>query len=213
MKKKKIMIPIILTIVSIVYTLFVKVVDVKKIGPNDSSVGFGSLNESFKNLVGSNETIYKLSEILGYLVLGLVLVYGIIGLRQLIKGKSLKKVDSKLLILGGLYVGMLVVYVFFEKCIVNYRPILMDGELEASYPSSHTMLALCVGISSIIMNRKYIKEEYRGKVNIIILILTLSVLLLRTISGVHWISDILGGVIISATLLSWFNMLYYKEDE
>ena len=187
MKKKQIKLPIILTTVAFIYTLMVKFIDVKSIGPNDSKVGFASINEAFKNIVGSNNTLYKLSELLGYLVLGLVLVYGIIGLCQLIKRKSLFKVDRELLILCGFYVAMLAVYVFFEKCIINYRPVLMDGELEASYPSSHTMLAICVGLSSMLMNMKYIKKEYRSTVNKVILAAATLVLVLRLISGVHWL--------------------------
>ena len=213
MKKKQIKLPIILTTVAFIYTLMVKFIDVKSIGPNDSKVGFASINEAFKNIVGSNNTLYKLSELLGYLVLGLVLVYGIIGLSQLIKRKSLFKVDRELLILCGFYVAMLAVYVFFEKCIINYRPVLMDGELEASYPSSHTMLAICVGLSSMLMNMKYIKKEYRSTVNKVILAAATLVLVLRLISGVHWLSDIIGGIIISLALVSWLFTIYFKKKK
>ena len=211
MKKKRLIFPIILTVLSFIYTLMVKNIDVKSIGPNNSSVWFSTLNKEFKNFIGHNMTIYKITEILGYLVLLLVLMYGIIGLRQLIKRKSLMKVDKELLILGVFYIVMLITYIFFEKCIINYRPILIDGELEASYPSSHTLLALCVGFSSIIVNKKYINKEYISNFNKIIIGLVLLVFFGRTISGVHWISDILGGVIISSALLSWFYTIYNYE--
>lgn len=213
MKNKKFILPIILTVISFIYTLMVKNIDVKNIGPNDSSVGFSTLNKGFRNFIGHNMTIYKITEILGYLVLLLVLMYGIIGLRQLIKRKSLMKVDRELLILGIFYVVMLITYIFFEKCIINYRPILIDGELEASYPSSHTLLALCVGLSSIIVNKKYINKEYVNNFNKIIILLVSLVFIGRTISGVHWISDIFGGIIISSTLLSWFYIIYNKKEE
>ena len=140
MKKEKIMLPGVLTIISIIYTLLVKNIDVRSIGPKNSEVGFASLNDGFRNFIGHNMTIYKISEIAGYLLLLLVVMYGILGLRQLIKRKNIKKVDKEILILGGLYVAMLIVYVFFEKCIINYRPVLIDKVLEASYPSSHTIL-------------------------------------------------------------------------
>lgn len=212
MKKEKIMIPGVLTLISIVYTLLVKTVDVRSIGPNDSKVGFATLNNGFKNFIGHNMTIYKISELVGYLLLLLVVMYGILGIRQLIKRKNIKKVDKEILILGGLYVAMLLVYVFFEKCIINYRPILIDKVLEASYPSSHTILSLCVGISALIVNKKYIKPEYVGNFNMIVIILMSITLLFRIISGVHWISDIIGGVIISATLLSYFYTFYKVEE-
>ena len=207
--KKNIIISVVLTVLSIVYTYLVKAVDVKEIGPNNSSVGFSTINESFKNLVGSSNTIYKISEIFGYLILLLVLIYGCIGLYQLIKRKNLLKVDKEIIILGCFYVLMMIVYIFFEKCAINYRPILIDGELEASYPSSHTILSLCVGLSSLIISQKYFNKKYINTINIITIVLMSLVLITRTLSGVHWISDIIGGVIISLTLISYFKVAYY----
>ena len=131
-----------------------------------------------------------------------------IGLIQLIKRKSIKKVDREIILLGVLYVLMAVVYVAFEKVIINYRPILIDGELEASYPSSHTLLAICICISSIIVSKNYVPEKYLKITNIITILLLLGVFAGRIISGVHWISDIVGGVLISLTLLMYFYTLY-----
>ena len=207
-KKRNIFLGVFLTILSIVYTYLVKNYDVKSIGPNDSEVGFSKINAWFSNLVGSHMTIYKVTELLGYVVILIVGIYGLIGLYQLIKRKSLLKVDKELYILGGLYVSMALVYVFFEKFIINYRPVLIEGVLEASYPSSHTVLAICICISSLIVSRNYIRKKHQSLVDIITILLLLSVFLGRTISGVHWISDILGGVLISSTLLMYFYTLY-----
>ncbi len=208
MKRKNIIISIILTIVAIGYTFVVKTVNVKAIGPNKSVVGLSKINSWFSNLVGSNMTIYKITEILGLAVLLIVGIYGLLGLIQLIKRKSLFKVDREIILLGVLYVLMAVVYVFFEKSIINYRPILIDGELEASYPSSHTILAICICISSLIVSKNYLSDNYLKIANIVTVLLLLGVFLGRVISGVHWISDIIGGVIISATLLMYFYTLY-----
>ena len=213
MKKNKLIIPSALTLTSFLYTFLVKNIDVKAIGPNSSEVGFASLNNGFRNFIGHNMTIYKISEYVGYLLLLLVAMYGILGIRQLIKRKSLKKVDKEFYILGSLYILMLVVYIFFEKCIINYRPILIDNVLEASYPSSHTILSLCVGISALFINKKYIKAEYVGTFNKIVIALMSVTLLFRIVSGVHWISDIIGGIIISATLISYFYTAYTYEKE
>ena len=103
---------------------------------------------------------------------------------------------------------MMVVYVFFEKVVINYRPILIDNELEASYPSSHTILALCVGLSSLKVSKRYFNKKYIKIINYITIGLMLVVFLGRLISGVHWLSDIIGGLIISFTLLSYFNLAY-----
>ena len=208
MKKRNIFLGIFLTIISIIYTYLVKTYDVKNIGPNNSEVGFSRINSWFSNLVGSHMTIYKVTELLGYVVILIVAIYGILGLYQLIKRKSLFKVDKELYILGGLYVSMAIVYVFFEKFIINYRPILIDGVLEASYPSSHTILAICICISSLIVSRNYIRQKYQSLIDTLTILLLIGVFLGRIISGVHWISDILGGTLISCTLLMHFYTLY-----
>ena len=152
--------------------------------------------------------IYKITEILGLITILIVGIYGILGLYQLIKRKSLFKVDKELYILGGLYISMALVYVFFEKFIINYRPLLIDGVPEASYPSSHTILAICICVSSLIVSRNYIRQKHQGLVDTITILLLLGVFLGRVVSGVHWISDILGGVLISSTLLTYFYTLY-----
>ena len=203
-KERNIILSVILTIVSIGYTFLVKMVDVGEIGPNNSAVGLSTLNSWFKGIVGSNMTIYKITEILGLVVILIVGVYGLLGLMQLIKRKSLFKVDREIIILGVLYLLMAVVYVFFEKFIVNYRPVLINGELEASYPSSHTILAICICVSSLMVSRKYLDDKYIKITDIVTVLLLLGVFLGRIISGVHWISDIIGGVLISATLLMYF---------
>ena len=208
MKKKNIILSIILTILSAAYTFLVKKIDVKAIGPEGTKVGFAKLNGAFSKLVGSHMSIYKITEILGYVALLIVLIYGLIGLIQLIKRKSIKKVDREIILLGILYLLMAVVYVAFEKNVINYRPILIDGELEASYPSSHTILAICICISSIIVSKNYLSDKYLKITNILTILLLLGIFVGRIASGVHWISDIVGGVLISATLLMYFYTLY-----
>ena len=206
--KKNLIICLIMVIISVIYTILVKFVDVKPIGPENSKVGFAAVNGFFHKLLGSNMTIYKITEVLGLILLLIVVIYGCIGLMQLIKRKSLLKVDLQILKLGCFYVLMLIVYVLFEKVVINYRPILMDGVLEASYPSSHTILSLCVGLSSLIVSKRYFNKDYVNKINLATIILMCLVVLGRFISGVHWFSDIVGGIIISFTLLSVFKTAY-----
>ena len=209
--KKRIIISIVMLALACIYTLLVKFVDVKPIGPQDSMVGLSALNGAFSKLIGSHMWIYKLSELLGYVLLLLVVIYGAIGVYQLVKRKNLLKVDKQIIILGCFYVLMLIVYIFFEKVVINYRPVLMDGVLEASYPSSHTLLALCVGLSSLIVSQKYFNKKYIKQINLVTIILMSLVVLLRVLSGVHWISDIIGGIIISLALISVFQTAYSWE--
>lgn len=206
--KKNILICVLLVLISIIYTLLVKYVDTSTIGPNGSVVGFSSLNSFVFNLTGNNMTLYKITEILGIIPILIALMYAVIGLIQVIDRKSLK-VDKELIALGILYIIVILIYVFFEKCIINYRPVLIDGILEASYPSSHTLLSICICGSALLIN-KYLfnnKKIYKY-INIISIISMVLIVLGRLLSGVHWASDIIGSIIISITLLKILETYY-----
>lgn len=204
--KKNIIICCLLVIVSIIYTLLVKYVDVKPIGPNNSLVGFASINKFVSNLIGVNMGFYKITKYLGYLAILLAFNFVLLGILQLYKRKKISKVDKEIFALGAFYVIVVFIYAFFEKVIINYRPVLIDGVLEASYPSSHTLLALCICGSVLIVNKYIFKNKKSSKYgNIISIILMITILFGRLISGVHWFSDILGGVIISIALLKIFK--------
>lgn len=212
--KKNILICVLLVLISIIYTLLVKYVDTSTIGPNGSVVGFSSLNSFVFNLTGNNMTLYKITEILGIIPILIALMYAVIGLIQVIDRKSLK-VDKELIALGILYIIVILIYVFFEKCIINYRPVFIDGILEASYPSSHTLLSICICGSSLLIN-KYLfnnKKIYKY-INIVSIISMVLIVLGRLLSGVHWASDIIGSIIISITLLKILETYYLsiKKD-
>ena len=212
--RKNILICILLVLLSIIYTILVKYVDTSIIGPNGSVVGFSSLNSFVFNLTGNNMTLYKITEILGIIPILIALMYAVIGLIQVIDRKSLK-VDKELIALGILYVVVILIYVFFEKCIINYRPVLIDGILEASYPSSHTLLSICICGSALLIN-KYLfnnKKIYKY-INIVSIISMVLIVLGRLLSGVHWASDIIGSIIISITLLKILETYYLsiKKD-
>ncbi len=214
--KRNIIISAILIAVAVMYTFLVQVVDVKAIGPQNSEVGFATINKAFADAIGDNMTLYKLTQYLGYISLLMVAIYGLTGLVELIKRKSLAKVDKEIIVLGVFYVIVLALYVLFEIYVVNCRPILIDGELEASFPSSHTVLAICVCGSAIIVNKKLFKDVKGIKlVNIFAMTLLIATLVGRLFSGAHWLSDILGGGIISLALLMTFRTIitYNKEDK
>lgn len=212
--KKNILICVLLVLISIIYTLLVKYVDTSTIGPNGSVVGFSSLNSFVFNLTGNNMTLYKITEILGIIPILIALMYAVIGLIQVIDRKSLK-VDKELIALGILYIIVILIYVFFEKFIINYRPVIIDDVLEASYPSSHTLLSICICGSALLIN-KYLfnnKKNYKY-INIISIISMVLIVIGRLLSGVHWASDIIGSIIISITLLKILETYYLsiKKD-
>jgi undecaprenyl-diphosphatase len=198
----------------IIFTVLVKFVDVQPVGAEASLIGFANLNTAVFQLLGTNDFCYRLTQCLGIVAIATAARYAIDGFIQLIKRKSLFKVDREIISLGVLYALMLMIYVFFEKFIINYRPILLDGELEASFPSSHTILSICICVSSLIVSKKYVPKKYINITTFITVLLLTMVLLGRTISGVHWISDIVGGIIISITLLSYFiTVLNWKKEK
>lgn len=212
MKKKNIIISVVLVLIAVIYTILVKNVDLGAIGPENSVVGFSSINKAFADFVGVNMKLYDISEYLGYLPLLMAGLYGLFGLKQLITRKSLFKVDKEIFALGVFYVVVVAMYVLFEVVIINYRPTLIEGELEASYPSSHTLMSLCICGSAIIINLLKYKGKYSKYINICSLILMLAIVLLRLFSGVHWLTDIVGGVVISSCLLYIFYSVISNFD-
>jgi undecaprenyl-diphosphatase len=188
----------------------VKIIDVKPIGPEESFVGFATLNGWVHNLFGVNMTLYNITDWASILVVFIPLVFAILGLHQWIKKRSLFKVDRSILLLGGFYGIVFIAYLFFEFFIVNYRPILIDGFLEASYPSSTTMLVMCIMPTTMLQfSRLITSNKVRNIVNAICGIITGLMVLGRLLSGVHWFTDILGGVLLSISLV----MFYFTMDE
>ena len=150
-KKKKLLIEmcIFLLIVSIIYTLLIKVVDVKGIAADGSNVGFAAINTFFKDIFKYNKTWYEISNVLGFIAILIAALYALLGCYQLVQVKKISKVDKRLIALGAFYVVFAILYVVFDKVALNYRPVMIDGEVEASFPSTHTMLAMCICGSSL----------------------------------------------------------------
>ena len=197
--------------VAIIYTLLVKYIDVQEIGPNDSLVGFATINNFMFNLTGVNMLWYDITDWWGFVPLFIAFIYAMIGFIQMIKRRNILKVDKEVLGLGVYYIIVIGLYIFFETCIINYRPTLMDGILEASYPSSHTLLSVCICGSSLIINKYLFKNRNFFKAENIISILSILVIVIgRFISGVHWFTDIVGAILISIALLKAFN-IYIKS--
>lgn len=196
--------------VAIIYTILVKYIDVQAIGPKDSLVGFATINKFIFNLTGVNMVWYSITDWLGFVPLIIAFIYAMIGLVQMIKRKNILKVDKEILGLGVFYIIVIGLYILFETYIINYRPTLMDGILEASYPSSHTLLSVCICGSSLIINKYLFKNKNFFKAENIISILSILVIVIgRFISGVHWFTDIIGAILISIALLKALN-IYIK---
>ena len=193
----------------------VKCVDIDAVGPAGTSIGLSHLNKAVHDLIGVHMFWYQVTNLLGFWAILCGAIFACIGLKQLIERKSLKQVDAKILALGGLFVLLGVVYVLFEKVVINCRPVLMEGETvpEASFPSSHTVLAFVIFGAIAMMLKDYLQDKRLvSMLQNACLVLILVSVIGRLISGVHWLTDILGGIFLSYALLMVFSGLLEKLD-
>ena len=192
----------------LLWTVLVCLVDVRPIGPLGSSVGFAGLNRFVHSLTGVHMTLYALTDWLSLLPLGMVCGFGVLGLTQWICRKRLRRVDRSLFVLGGFYVAVMAVFLLFECVAVNHRPVLINGVLEASYPSSTTMLVLCVMPTAVLqLNSRIGNKTLRRVISVVLTVFTVLMVVGRLISGVHWFTDIVGGILLSGGLVSLYQAL------
>ena len=193
-----------LLLAAVIFTFLVKIVNVQPIGPEGTWVGFAAINVTIKNLLPLNMTWFKITDYLGYVLVLLSGIYAAAGVIQFFKTKSLRRVDMGLLVLYGLFAAAVIMYILFKFVAINYRPVLIDGELEASFPSSHMVLALCASIGIAIFNKAKFGEKTKH-LNMVILAIGILVVLGRILSGVHWFTDIVGGALYASAFIAFYN--------
>lgn len=188
-----------------VFTLLVRFIDVQPIGPAGSSVGFASVNGALFDLFGQNAALDKITDLFLLAALLSAACFAALGVLQLVRRKSFYKVDCDLYALAGFYVLVAVFYLIFELVTVNSRPVLVDGALEASYPSSHTLIVCSFLLAAMVQTKKRVKNKSlrTGLLAVFALIIVLTAVG-RLLSGMHWLTDVLGGLILGAAL----GMLY-----
>ena len=190
------------------WTVVVAQFDVQAIGPQGSAVGFATLNRFFHQLTGVHMPLYVITDWLGLVPVAFGFGFGVLGLSQWIQRKSIRKVDDSILLLGGFYIVTLAAYLFFESYVVNYRPVLIEGFLEASYPSSTTLLVLCVMPTARLQLRQRIRQPMlRKAVSLGIDAFVAFMVIGRLVSGVHWLTDIIGGILLGAGLVMLYDSL------
>ncbi|MBQ3418088.1 MAG: phosphatase PAP2 family protein [Ruminococcus sp.] len=213
-KKRRIFTAVISGALTVILILLIRLVDVAPIGPQETSIGLSHLNRFVFELFGVNMIWYHITDWLGIAAVLTSFLFAITGLIQWIKRRSLLKVDREILTLGGLYLLVIGLYLLFENVIVNYRPIMMPGgtRLEASFPSSHTLLVCVIMGSAAILMKKYIKKKALRRVLQAVCYAIIGVTVFgRLIAGVHWFTDIIGGILISVVLLSLFQVIKGSE--
>ena len=196
----------------LLWTVAIRFVDTQAIGPQASTVGFATMNRFVHNLTGVHMALYAITDRLGLVPLMFVMAFAVLGLIQWIRRKRLANVDHSILVLGGFYIVVMAVYLLFEMFAVNYRPVLIGGVLEASYPSSTTMLAMCVMPTAIMQLNARIKSKVlKGFVASAIIVFIVFMVIGRLVSGVHWFTDIVGGALLSAGLVLMYHAIVRLE--
>ena len=191
-----------------IWTCAVSVVDVQPIGPEGSSVGLAAMNGFVHQRTGVHFSLYTVTDWLGLVPVAFGLGFAVLGLMQWVKRRHILRVDHSLLVLGVFYIIVIAAYLLFEMYPINYRPTLIEGRLEASYPSSTTLLVLCVMPTALLQLRNRIRcVVCRKIICTAIAIFTAFMVIGRLVSGVHWVSDIIGGALLSAGLVTLYSFV------
>jgi len=198
----------------VLWTVLILLVDVQPVGQNGTNIGFAAFNTWFHKITGVHMTLYTVTDWLGLVPILICVCFGVLGLIQLIRRKSLMKVDPDIILLGIYYILVIIGYLFFEMVPINYRPVLIDGHLEASYPSSTTLLVL-----SVMPTLKYQVDRRSENVNVrrittvFVILFSAFMVIGRLVSGVHWATDIAGSVLLSAGLFLLYVSAVSLADE
>ena len=215
-RKKELSAGIALLAAFTLWTILIRHIDVQNAGPNGTAVGFAKFNVWFHRLTGVHMAIYTVTDWLGLIPIIICMCFGGLGFAQLVKRKSLLRVDSDILMLGAYYVLVILCYLFFEMVPINYRPILIDGHLEASYPSSTTLLVLSVMPTlKYQTDRRIANQMFKKTITIFVIVFSAFMVIGRLISGVHWATDIAGSVFLSSGLFMIYRHManYFVSKE
>ena len=213
-KKNAYLFGFIFLIISVVFTVMVKTFDVGVSTETPGyNIGFAAINNTFHSLTGVNMSFYRITNVMGIISIATGLILAFIGFLQLVIRKSFAKVDRSFYCLGGTYVLLGLIYAIFEKVIINYRPIFMDGEIEASFPSSHTLLIFVIIATAIIEANRYFsgKKTLKTVLTVIGILYIIVSVILRLLSGVHWLTDIIASLLISASITFFYYAVSKQE--
>ena len=204
---------IVLILVFALWTFLILHVDVQPVGQNGTNIGFASVNTRFHALTGVHMSLYTLTDWLGLVPIAVCLFFGAAGLMQMIRRRSLLRVDADILLLGVYYIAVILAYLVFEMVPVNYRPIPIDGVMEASYPSSTTLLVLSVMPTLAFQaNRRAKSGAVRTAATVFSVLFSAFMAIGRLVSGVHWLTDILGALWLSAGLYLLYRSAVILTD-
>lgn len=185
----------------VLWTVLITTVDVRPVGANGTSVGLATINGWFHSLTGVNMLLYHITDWVGLAPIFVCFFFAFFGLSMWVKRRSLLLVDIDILLLGVYYVIVISGYLIFEMIPINYRPILICGYLEASYPSSTTLLVLSVMPTlEFQADLRAQNRKLKKIISFTTALFSIFMVVSRAASGVHWLTDIIGSVFLSLGL-------------
>ena len=192
----------------ILWTYLLKTANLAPIGPNGSVVGFSVVNKLFHNFTGVHMWLYTVTDWLGLVPIGFSCAFAVLGLCQWIRRKNILRVDFSILALGVFYLITFAAYLLFEMYPINYRPVLINGYLEASYPSSTTLLVMCIMPTAIMQfNFRMKNKAFKTAINSILAVFSAFMVIGRLLAGVHWLTDIIGSALFSIGIVLLYKFL------
>ena len=204
---------IILLALFAVWTVLIQYVDVQIAGESQTELGFATVNTRFHDLTGVHMEIYDLTDMLHLVPLAVCACFGILGLVQMIRRKGMSKVDKDILLLGVYYILVILAYLLFDALHINYRPVLIEGKAEPSYPSSTTLLVLSVMPTLVYQaNRRLPNVGLRITVIVLAVLFSAFMVIGRIVYGVHWLTDFPGAIFLSAGLFLIYRGVADKFD-
>ena len=211
--RKRALLGIVSLVAFVLWTILIQHIDVQRVGPHETDIGFATFNVWFHQMTGVHMLIYTITDWLGLVPIIICMCFGLMGFVQLVKKRSLLKVDPDILLLGVYYVLVILSYLIFEMVPINYRPILIDENLEASYPSSTTLLVLSVMPTlKYQVDRRIVNSVFKNAIAIFAIVFSAFMVIGRLISGVHWATDIIGSVFLSSGLFLIYQFLTDYTD-
>ena len=198
----------------VIWTVLIQTIAVRPVGQNGTNVGFAGLNCRFHQLTGVHMDLYIITDWLGLVPAAVCMVFCAVGIVQWVKRRHLLRVDFDIILLGIYYVIVIAAYLLFEMAPINYRPILINGFMEASYPSSTTLLVLSVMPTlAFQIKRRLKRDDFKRTLCILTNVFTAFIVIGRMVSGVHWLTDIIGAVLLSAGLFQIFKAIVLLKDK
>ena len=197
-----------------IWTALIQCIDVQNMGQNGTRIGFATFNVWFHQITDVHMLLYTITNWFGLVPIVICLCFGGLGCVQLLKCRNLFKVDADILLLGIYYILVIFGYLFFEMVPINYRPILINGFMEASYPSSTTLLVLSVMPTlKFQVDRRCTVTALKKLTDVFVVVFSAFMVMGRLISGVHWATDIIGSVFLSAGLFMMYRFFVIMADD